>query len=116
MCQVLTTSQKIPFEYCGVNYNLLVAQTIVDGQLDTESSTRGLLTGDTTFLLETPANSGIKVVLASSIFQEDQEGFTESYLMARCGCFSDSESAGRSREKCIQVQGSELSEAWHRWA
>lgn len=59
--QVLTTDQKVSFEYVGTNFLFTVGTVLVDGQLEGEGSL-GLLIDDTVWQFETPANSGIKIV------------------------------------------------------
>ncbi|CAK9225516.1 unnamed protein product [Sphagnum troendelagicum] len=58
--QVLTVGQKVPFEYVGINYSFNVVNLLGKGQLD--NLTRGLLTQDTDFQLETAGNSGLKII------------------------------------------------------
>jgi vesicle-fusing ATPase len=59
--QVLTINQKVSFEYLGTNFTFNVVSVLVDGQREGQGTT-GLLTEDTTWQFETPANSGIKIV------------------------------------------------------
>mmetsp|Transcript_15169 Transcript_15169/g.20934 ORF Transcript_15169/g.20934 Transcript_15169/m.20934 type:complete len:724 (+) Transcript_15169:78-2249(+) len=58
--QVFTVGQKATFEYLGTNYLLSVSSCLVDG--NPNPAKRGMLVPPTTFVYETPANSGIKVV------------------------------------------------------
>jgi len=60
--QVFTLGQKATFEYLGTNYLFNVGAVMVEGQAEGEVRQRGLLLSSTSFLFETPANSGIKIV------------------------------------------------------
>ncbi|XP_024359316.1 vesicle-fusing ATPase isoform X2 [Physcomitrium patens] len=59
--QVLTINQKVSFEYLGTNFTFNVVTVLVEGRREGEGSA-GLLTEDTVWQFETPANSGIKIV------------------------------------------------------
>ncbi|KAG0570681.1 hypothetical protein KC19_6G180100 [Ceratodon purpureus] len=59
--QVLTINQKVSFEYLGTNFTFNVVSLLVAGQREGQGNS-GLLTEDTSWQFETPANSGIKIV------------------------------------------------------
>lgn len=59
--QVMTTGQKVLFEYCGVNYIFTVNQAMVEGAENSKGVERGIITPDTYIVFETIPNSGIKV-------------------------------------------------------
>ncbi|XP_073386112.1 vesicle-fusing ATPase isoform X1 [Physcomitrium patens] len=75
--QVLTINQKVSFEYLGTNFTFNVVTVLVEGRREGEGSA-GLLTEDTVWQFETPANSGIKVrhCSASSLFSVNAKGRT----------------------------------------
>lgn len=73
----MTINQKVSFEYLGTNFTFNVVTVLVEGRREGEGSA-GLLTEDTVWQFETPANSGIKVrhCSASSLFSVNAKGRT----------------------------------------
>jgi hypothetical protein len=65
--QVMTTGQKVSFEYHGNNYIFTVNQAAVEGQQSSNAPERGMISSDTYFVFETSNGSGIKVVFLSFI-------------------------------------------------
>ncbi|KAG0626113.1 hypothetical protein M758_2G103100 [Ceratodon purpureus] len=63
--QVLTINQKVSFEYLGTNFTFNVVSLLVAGQHEGQGNS-GLLTEDTSWQFETPANSGIIVLHQSN--------------------------------------------------
>ncbi|XP_019445668.1 PREDICTED: vesicle-fusing ATPase-like [Lupinus angustifolius] len=75
--QVMTAGQKVLFEYHGNNYNFTVSQAAVEGQEKSNSSERGMVSGDTYVVFETARDSGIKIVnqreaATSNIFKQKE--------------------------------------------
>ncbi|CAL4974090.1 unnamed protein product [Urochloa decumbens] len=60
--QVMTTGQKVTFEFCGINYIFIVNQALLEGQESSTPLDRGFLSSDTYIIFETVSNSGIKVI------------------------------------------------------
>uniref|UniRef100_A0A0E0A1P7 Vesicle-fusing ATPase n=1 Tax=Oryza glumipatula TaxID=40148 RepID=A0A0E0A1P7_9ORYZ len=60
--QVMTSGQRVPFEFCGTNYIFTVNQALLDGQENSTPLDRGFLSSDTYIIFEAAPNSGIKVV------------------------------------------------------
>ncbi|XP_047311243.1 vesicle-fusing ATPase [Impatiens glandulifera] len=72
--QIMTTGQKVTFEYQGSGYIFTVNQTSVEGQ---EKNERGMISAETYIVFEAPNSSGIKVVnqreaASSSIFRQKE--------------------------------------------
>ncbi|KAG9439620.1 hypothetical protein H6P81_019785 [Aristolochia fimbriata] len=57
--QVMTSGQKVVFEYCGTIYIFTVSQAGIEGQ---ETADRGILCAETFIVFETSPNSGIQIV------------------------------------------------------
>ncbi|KAM0954533.1 putative vesicle-fusing ATPase [Dioscorea sansibarensis] len=75
--QVMTTGQKVSFEFCGTNYIFTVNQATLEGQESSKGLERGFLTADTYIVFETSPNSGIKIInqreaASSSIFRQKE--------------------------------------------
>ncbi|EEF43280.1 vesicular-fusion protein nsf, putative [Ricinus communis] len=73
--QVLTTGQRVSFEYHGNNYIFTVNQAVVEGQ--DKSNERGMISSDTYFIFEASNSSGIKIVnqreaASSNIFRQKE--------------------------------------------
>ena len=62
--QVMTTGQKVSFEYKGNNYIFTVNQAAVEGQKSFNAPERGMFSSDTYMFFETSNDSGIKVVFS----------------------------------------------------
>lgn len=60
--QVFTVGQQFLLEFRGTNYTLSVNQTIVDGQPESDTITRGILSKETSYFFESPPGCGIKIV------------------------------------------------------
>lgn len=58
--QVMTTGQRVTFEYHGNNYIFTVNGASVEGE---DKSERGMITDDTYIVFETQSSSGIKVLM-----------------------------------------------------
>lgn len=61
--QVMTTGQRVSFEYHGNNYIFTVNQAVVEGREKSNDVERGMVSGDTYFIFEAANSSGIKVNL-----------------------------------------------------
>ena len=61
--QVMTTAQRVTFEFCGTNYIFTVNQATVEGAENSKGLERGIITSDTFIVFEAAPNSGIKVYL-----------------------------------------------------
>ncbi|XP_039129363.1 vesicle-fusing ATPase [Dioscorea cayenensis subsp. rotundata] len=75
--QVMTTGQKVSFEFCGTNYIFTVNQAALEGQESSKGLERGFITADTYIVFETSPNSGIKIInqreaASSSIFRQKE--------------------------------------------
>ncbi|KAE7995693.1 hypothetical protein FH972_000464 [Carpinus fangiana] len=75
--QVMTTGQKVSFEYHGNNYIFTVNQAAVEGQQSSNAPERGMVSSDTYFVFETSNGSGIKVInqreaASSNIFRQKE--------------------------------------------
>ncbi|KAH7676371.1 vesicle-fusing ATPase protein [Dioscorea alata] len=75
--QVMTTGQKVSFEFCGTNYIFTVNQATLEGQESSKGLERGFITADTYIVFETSPNSGIKIInqreaASSSIFRQKE--------------------------------------------
>lgn len=60
--QVMTTGQRVTFEYLGTGYVFTVNQADVEGQQKSSKIERGMLSPDTYIIFEAPKSSGIKVI------------------------------------------------------
>ncbi|XP_074568067.1 vesicle-fusing ATPase [Curcuma longa] len=60
--QVMTTGQKVSFEFCGTNYIFTVNQALLEGQVDAKGLDRGIISTETYFVFEASPNSGIKII------------------------------------------------------
>ncbi|KAG1367803.1 Vesicle-fusing ATPase [Cocos nucifera] len=75
--QVMTTGQRVSFEFCGTNYIFTVNQAMLEGQEDSKAMERGMISNDTYFVFEASPNSGIKIVnqreaASSNIFRHKE--------------------------------------------
>ncbi|XP_008775164.1 vesicle-fusing ATPase-like [Phoenix dactylifera] len=75
--QVMTTGQRVSFEFCGTNYIFTVNQAMLEGQEDSKAMERGMISNDTYFIFEASPNSGIKIVnqreaASSNIFRHKE--------------------------------------------
>ncbi|KAG6476075.1 hypothetical protein ZIOFF_065310 [Zingiber officinale] len=75
--QVMTTGQKVSFEFCGTNYIFTVNQALLEGQDDAKGLDRGIISTGTYFVFEASPNSGIKIInqreaVGSKIFREKE--------------------------------------------
>ncbi|XBJ11690.1 hypothetical protein VPH35_016350 [Triticum aestivum] len=75
--QVMTSGQRVPFEFYGTNYIFSVNQALLEGQEGSTPLDRGFLSSDTYIIFEAAPNSGIKVInqkeAASSKLFKDKE-------------------------------------------
>nr|CAB3464699.1 unnamed protein product [Digitaria exilis] len=60
--QVMTSGQRVPFEFYGTNYVFTVNQALLEGQENSTPFDRGFLSSDTYIIFEAAPNSGIKVI------------------------------------------------------
>ena len=60
--QVMTSGQRVPFEFYGTNYVFTVNQALLEGQESSTPLDRGYLSSDTYIIFEAAPNSGIKVI------------------------------------------------------
>ncbi|KAL8505872.1 hypothetical protein ACS0TY_016917 [Phlomoides rotata] len=77
MDQVMTTGQRVTFEYHGNGYIFTVTQASVEGQEKSNGIERGMLSADTYIIYEAPSSSGIKIVnqreaASSNIFRHKE--------------------------------------------
>ncbi|KAJ4721486.1 vesicle-fusing ATPase-like [Melia azedarach] len=75
--QVMTSGQKVIFEYHGNNYTFTVNQAVLEGQEKSTLPERGIITNDTFFVFEANSGSGIKIVnqreaASSNIFRHKE--------------------------------------------
>ncbi|CAN1280769.1 Vesicle-fusing ATPase [Linum perenne] len=75
--QVMTSGQRVPFEYHGTNYIFVVNQAVVEGQEKSNDVERGMIASDTYFIFEASNASGIKIVnqreaASSNIFRQKE--------------------------------------------
>ncbi|OAY24815.1 vesicle-fusing ATPase [Manihot esculenta] len=75
--QVMTTGQRVSFEYHGNNYIFTVNQAVVEGREKSNDVERGMVSGDTYFIFEAANSSGIKIVnqreaASSNIFRHKE--------------------------------------------
>lgn len=61
LLQILTTGQRVTFEYHGIGYIFTVNQAAVEGLEKSNSIERGIISADTYIIFEAPNSSGIKV-------------------------------------------------------
>ncbi|OAY82158.1 Vesicle-fusing ATPase [Ananas comosus] len=60
--QVMTTGQRVSFEFYGTNYIFTVNQAMLEGQETSRPMERGMISMDTYIIFEASQNSGIKIV------------------------------------------------------
>ncbi|XP_061356071.1 vesicle-fusing ATPase [Gastrolobium bilobum] len=77
MNQVMTTGQKVLFEFHGNNYSFTVSQAAIEGQEKSNSLERGMISDDTYIVFEASRDSGIKIVnqreaATSNIFKQKE--------------------------------------------
>ncbi|OAY26193.1 vesicle-fusing ATPase [Manihot esculenta] len=75
--QVMTTGQRVSFEYHGNNYIFTVNQAVVEGREKSNDFERGMISSDTYFVFEASNSSGIKIVnqreaASSNIFRHKE--------------------------------------------
>uniref|UniRef100_A0A6N2KXY4 Vesicle-fusing ATPase n=1 Tax=Salix viminalis TaxID=40686 RepID=A0A6N2KXY4_SALVM len=75
--QVMTSGQRVTFEYHGNNYIFTVTQATVEGREDSNDVERGMIASDTYIVFEASNSSGIKVVnqreaASSNIFRQKE--------------------------------------------
>ena len=61
--QILTSGQRVTFEYHGNGYIFTVSQVGVEGQ-EKSAIERGMLTSDSYIVFEAPKSSGIEVLFS----------------------------------------------------
>lgn len=57
----MTAEQKVLFEYLGTNYVFTVSQAVVEGQENSRTLERGMISDDTYIVFEASRDSNIKV-------------------------------------------------------
>ncbi|GFP78610.1 vesicle-fusing ATPase [Phtheirospermum japonicum] len=77
MDQVMTTGQRVTFEYHGNGFIFTVNQASVEGQEKSSGVDRGMISSDTYIIYEAPNSSGIKIVnqreaASSNIFRHKE--------------------------------------------
>ncbi|KAI3769259.1 hypothetical protein L6452_00360 [Arctium lappa] len=60
--QVMTSGQRVTFEYHGNGYIFTVTQVAVEGQDKSDNIERGMLVSDSYIVFEAPNSSGIKII------------------------------------------------------
>ncbi|KAL3596410.1 hypothetical protein D5086_008047 [Populus alba] len=75
--QVMTSGQRVTFEYHGNNYIFTVTQATVEGREDSNDVERGMISSDTYIVFEASNSSGIKIVnqreaASSNIFRHKE--------------------------------------------
>ncbi|XP_011628809.1 vesicle-fusing ATPase [Amborella trichopoda] len=60
--QVMTVGQRVLFEYHGTNYIFTVNQAVIEGQEESETFERGMISPETYIVFECSPNTGIKIV------------------------------------------------------
>ncbi|KAJ6767092.1 hypothetical protein OIU79_022959 [Salix purpurea] len=75
--QVMTSGQRVTFEYHGNNYIFTVTQATVEGREDSNDVERGIIASDTYIVFEASNSSGIKIVnqreaASSNIFRQKE--------------------------------------------
>ncbi|KAI0523028.1 hypothetical protein KFK09_005418 [Dendrobium nobile] len=73
--QVMTTGQKVLFEFLGTNYIFTVNQALVEDEEKADAIERGIITNDTYIVFEAASSSGIKIInqreaASSNIFKQ----------------------------------------------
>ncbi|KAH0466787.1 hypothetical protein IEQ34_004025 [Dendrobium chrysotoxum] len=73
--QVMTTGQKVLFEFLGTNYIFTVNQALVEDEEKPNAIERGIITNDTYIVFEAASSSGIKIInqreaASSNIFKQ----------------------------------------------
>ncbi|KZV25178.1 vesicle-fusing ATPase [Dorcoceras hygrometricum] len=59
---IMTTGQRVTFEYHGIGYIFTVNQAAVEGLEKSNSIERGIISADTYIIFEAPSSSGIKII------------------------------------------------------
>lgn len=62
MDQVMTTGQRVSFEFCGTNYIFTVNQAVLEGQESSRPMEKGMIATDTYIVFEASPSSGIKII------------------------------------------------------
>ncbi|RVW36516.1 Vesicle-fusing ATPase [Vitis vinifera] len=75
--QVMTTGQRVTFEYHGNGYIFTVNQAVIEGQEKSKGIERGIIAAETYIIFEAPNSSGIKIVnqreaASSNIFRQKE--------------------------------------------
>lgn len=75
--QVMTAAQKVLFEYLGTNYVFTVSQAAVEGQGNSKTLERGMISDDTYIVFEASRDSNIKIVnqreaASSNLFRQKE--------------------------------------------
>ncbi|KAL6999511.1 vesicle-fusing ATPase [Sarracenia purpurea var. burkii] len=75
--QVMTTGQRVTFEYHGNGYVFSVNQAVIEGQEKSNSIERGMISTETYIVFEASNSSGIKIVnqreaASSNIFRQKE--------------------------------------------
>lgn len=75
--QVMTAEQKVLFEYLGTNYVFTVSQAAVEGQENSRTLERGMISDDTYIVFEASRDSNIKIVnqreaASSNLFRQKE--------------------------------------------
>ena len=83
--QVMTTGQRVTFEYHGNGYIFTVNQAAVEGQEKSNNIERGMISNETYIVFEASNSSGIKVTSSSSL----QYTYFPPHLLLEF-CFNDS--------------------------
>ena len=65
--QVMTTGQRVTFEYHGNGYIFTVNQAAVEGQEKSNNIERGMISNETYIVFEASNSSGSKVTSSSSL-------------------------------------------------
>ncbi|XP_020693193.1 vesicle-fusing ATPase-like, partial [Dendrobium catenatum] len=60
--QIMTTGQKVLFEFLGTNYIFTVNQALVEDEEKANAIERGIITDDTYIVFEAASSSGIKII------------------------------------------------------
>ncbi|KAL0320675.1 UNVERIFIED_CONTAM: Vesicle-fusing ATPase [Sesamum radiatum] len=95
--EIMTTGQRVTFEYHGNGYIFTVNQATVEGQEKSGGIERGIITADTYIIYEASNSSGIKIVnqreaASSNIFRHKEFNLQSfglvSSMLKEC-CFMD---------------------------
>ncbi|XP_020106126.1 vesicle-fusing ATPase-like [Ananas comosus] len=75
--QVMTTGQRVSFEFYGINYIFTVNQAMLEGQESSTPLDRGMISMDTYIVFEASSNSGIKIInqreaASSNLFKQKE--------------------------------------------